>query len=378
MNGCKIAFSFCLLCLFLIGEAKLNRKSEGIKSLIAIKDLFLQRRESIYQLEDILIFPVQLASEVYTLYEVRKETAYFDASSLGRAILAETNLTAFLDEYEYDFQVAVGDMYARGYTYICCDPKHPEPDRNLKQDERILLAFKCYLKWRQANPDLEAYHKARLLPPFVTMVALRIHDLQSEQFQWSEWVTYFSSNPMHRPNELKVKVLRSIKTFGYAEFRYGAGENCVAGALRLIVTPHLAIVFVTTVKERDQICRLPEILLKILEDINFETIDFKPQRLFVSVPIIKTAGVVHPAKHLKKLGLYFEIPYMGSISDRYLSMGLVFDPEVRPNSTIPKDIPTNIKRFNVERPFLVAVIQAGNKLPLVLGLIHSPIAQPCI
>src|SRR6218665_493050 len=371
MNWYIIMFSFALIYPFLIGGAKYNGKRKVIKSLIAIKNLFLQRRESsIDQLEDILIFPVQLAYEVAVAYEFCKETGYYDAFTLGRAIHAETNLADFIDEYEIDFKMAVGDRYASGYTYTTPNPKHPEPDRNVRQDERILLAFKCYVWWLQANPDPEAAEKALRLPPFITMVALRIHDLQSEQFQWSEWVTFFSSNSVYRPNQLQVKVLRSIETFDYAEFGYEAASNCVAGALRLIVTDQLTVVFVISLEDGDRTCSEPEILLKILEDIKFETIDFKSQRLFVSVPIIKTAGVVHPANHLKKLGLYFENPDMGSISDRYLSMGLVFDPEVRPNSSILKDIPADVNRFEVERPFIVAVIQAGNKVPLVLGLIQ--------
>jgi len=375
MSWYILAFSITLLCPFLFEGVKQNGKSEGIKSLIAIKNLFLRGRESdIEQLQSILIFPIQLASEVYAIYEVRKETTwYVNASSLGREIHAETNLTNFLDEYEYDFKMAVGDIYATGYTYANYNPFNATPDRDVAKDERILLAFKCYLKWQEDNLDYHVVEKALRLPPFVTMVTLRIHYLQTEQFQWREWMKFFTSETRSRLIELEV--LRSIKTFGYAEFGYEAENDCVAGALRLIVTPHLAIVFVISLKEGDRTCRAPETLLRILEDINFETIDFKPQRLFVSIPIIKTAGVVYPAKHLNRLGLYFDRPNMGSISDRFLSMGLVFDPEVRPNLSISKDVPKDIKRFQVERPFLVAVIQAGNKLPLVLGLIQRPIAS---
>jgi hypothetical protein len=249
------------------------------------------------------------------------------------------------------------------------------PKMSATMDDPYYFSYRAFMEWSKMK-RLESASGESTTPfnPFITVAAIRISSIQSTGFQWIDYGIDFI---VSQRQTIQVQALRKVDFYDYAEFTYPRLNQCTAAALRLKINDDSSIVFIIARNVTNDLCNSSENLLQLLADKDVETISFTPKRMFVSIPILHVSTIVWPQRKLIELGLLAPKPNRlqdsEEFDDHYESASLIFDPPVPEFAPIPSIHPLT-PRFEVERPFLVTVLQKENSVPVLAGLIQNPTA----
>lgn len=375
----RILFSFGLCIAVIVcssvkaqsGEDDDESPMTAFESLNSLKEVYLQKWDSeIHNSRSVLVYPVAVLQEFLLEHALRMPDGSAQKAEVVKKLPFDTGLPFALDLT--NITVAPLQELAIQTFYTNRTPAMSETIH-----DPFYFSYKAFMAWSRVQlnttdaADADADTTVSPFNPLLTVAAIRINSIQSATFTWIDRVEFFVPGKQ----AIGTDALRNVGLYDYTEFVYPRMSQCVAGALRLRVSDKADIIFVIARNTSDPRCSSSENLFKILEDKSLETINFSPNRMFVSIPPLRVSTIAWPERRLIQLGLLDPRPnrMQTSLGDHYESASLIFNPTVPADAPIPMISP-DTPMFEVNRPFLVAVLQKENPVPVLVGLIQDPTA----
>lgn len=372
----SLCFGFCMTALLVLLSSSVKSEEDDevpreafVESMNALKRAFLENWVSeVQSSQSVLVFPAAVLQEFLLEHVLRLPEDSPSRAKLVKVMPFDKGLPFSLDLSNITV-APLQDLDIQTFHY------NTPPEMNLTMTDPIYFSYKAFMGWSgirlEAIAAVDDETTAEPFNPFLTVASVRINEIQSQGFGWIDPIHFMVSDTQ----KMTVMALSNVASYDYAEFTYPQLSHCTAGALRLQINNESSIIFVIARNVSDAQCNSSQNLLKILEDINLETISFTPKYLFVSLPILRVSTIVAPARKLIQLGLLAPKlnRHQGSsiFADHYESASLVFDLEVPRGGPVPMIHP-DTPSFHADRPFLVTVLQKENPVPVLAGLIQNP------
>lgn len=354
-----------LLCSSVKTDNETVSPQQYFESMTTLKEAFLQNwAYEIYDSRNVLVYPSAVLQEFLLEYALRLPEGSAERAKIAEAMPFDTGLPFALNLSNLTVAPLQELTVQTFYT-------NTTPEMSNTMADPIYFSYKAFMEWSKGR--LNGVSSARTEPfnPLLTVAAMRINAMQSRYFTWVDRI-HFRVSERQR---IDADALSNVGSYDYAEFSYPQLSNCTAGAIRLKVNDEASIIFIIARNVTDAQCSSSENLLKILQDTNLEMLNFTPKIMFVSIPVLHVSTIVMPERKLTQAGLLETRPNGSSTSrgfaDHYESASLIFNPEVPKDAPIPM-ISANTPSFHADRPFLVAVLQKFNPVPVLLGLIQNP------